>query len=240
MKRFTSLVRAREYAHELIRLKGIELGRLHHPSPTHQHRSLKNYLDWGLTNSKRGGKTYSWPQRLATLNTVIERTEVILGVMRDDVLKDSFITSSPSPKTKAKSGATMNLAVLALLARDPKTYEGLNEAATSALAKAQGKRREQQEEQLGEVLVGLLEQQELQSSKRRKQVRQYEEHIADLERQEAAATRAFAYASETNNYVPWAYALGHRSGEMDLTHQEFAALCQVPEDWTPKEETEEG
>ena len=244
---FTSLTRARQFTDTLDRAFERPMLEIPHPSAhkRFENRTLKDYLDWGYANSKKGGRANPWNHRLAILNTVITKTVRLLSEHGcvvpepNPVCGDNF-SKSVAEELKTKED-NMSLAVLAILARPQKTYEGLNDAASNALELAMAKRRAAQEEELGECLEGMLSRQDAKVANAELNIRKMKEEIAEREDHLARIKRAFDYARETNNYIPWACALGYSYGELSLTRKEFNELSAVPEDWesTPELESAE-
>jgi len=247
-------VKIRNYAAQLIELHSRFLEE--QPHPKNKEQTLLAYLEWGIWQSvdcnHPKGKPHGTRQR--TLQTMVETVKRVLHTYSLHVppyekKEHPIITTiiqRPNPtgprpsfsQSVAKELQTkednMSLAVLALLARAPKTYEGLNDTAAGALSLAMEKRAIAQREELGECLVGMLARQDKRVASEELQVRQMKEVIAEKELALAQVSRAFAYANETNNYIPWACALGYSCRDLSLTEKEFAALSFVPEGWTPK------
>lgn len=99
--------------------------------------------------------------------------------------------------------------------------------AKSALEAAKAKRKEQQEARLGEEMLNILEQLDLQKKSRIESIRQYRANISRMKTELDQMDRAMAYANETNNFLPLCKLMSLVRGDTP----EF----EVPKDWTPKE-----
>lgn len=87
-------------------------------------------------------------------------------------------------------------------------------------------------------IVSVLKTMEVERTKSRKEIRRLKMEAKRLVDRLNQMDRAWAFAQETNNFVPVLRHLG-LAQESDFEPEDFAKLSEIPADWTPEVKTEE-
>lgn len=95
----------------------------------------------------------------------------------------------------------------------------------TAMEVAKAKRKEAQEAQLGEQMLAILEQMEKRKEQAVDTIRMHRKHIKENKEVLEKIDRTFAYAQETQNFMPLCEVLGFGK----LMDEEL----KMPENWTP-------
>lgn len=104
---------------------------------------------------------------------------------------------------------------------------------TAALEAARERRKVAAAEQLGELLEGFLGKMETYKQSRVQQIRALRSQVSSLKGELSGIDRAWAYACETQNFIPFARLLGYRHMSFGMSLREFESLSTVPADWAP-------
>jgi hypothetical protein len=128
------------------------------------------------------------------------------------------------------------IGILALAIADKNLLNEVSGSSNEALQYAIDAEAEDNKKALGETLRTALKAQKAFKETRRRQMRGWRKATEDNKNELVAIDRAFAYAQETNNFVPWMALLGNNCHQLGLTVEEFDTLSVVPADWTPTAE----
>jgi hypothetical protein len=208
---------------------------------------LEYSLSYGKDSPKIRVTARQWSEHVNSIKCSPETKVVMLGIIPklpeiEKMAREHASESSlPSPSTTRGYNNMANLHVLGTIAVQdiPALSDmGVTGTAGEALRAALAKQQEQNKEQLGNALLSLLQRQTQQKTQHRQSIRAARRKEEQSKKSLQALDRAFAFAQETNNYVPWASLLGYGAHHLGLDRAEFNRLNVIPETFTPK--TEEG
>jgi len=134
----------------------------------------------------------------------------------------------------------INLHVLGRIATEASedSFSGitLSGSAGAALRTAMAAQKEENEKSLGNALLEILRKQERIKNQERLNIRSARAREAEAKRHLVDIDRAFAYAQETDNYVPWAKLLGYGYLALGVSASEFQFLSKIPDGWIATKE----
>lgn len=119
--------------------------------------------------------------------------------------------------------------VLALNDQELAEEMNLSATASNALEKAQAKRKEKQAEELGEVLLEVLERRENFRTASISRIRDHQRSVVLLKKRLDAERRAFAYAQQTDNYIPLLEVLGYDATHVGTSAEDWKRLSVIPD-----------
>jgi len=156
-----------------------------------------------------------------------------------EYISNPFEESNMNPYPTKNKGASMaTFSVLGHLAQnDTAAIEdmGLKGTAGAALRAAIEKQKAVNEQALGTALLSILQKQTTKKDALRQDIRAARRAEQAAKDSLNAIDRAFQYAQETSNYVPWASLFGIGYSALGLSASEFNRLKVIPADWKPTE-----